>query len=126
MATFLLAACGNDAAEPEAADPTPEETMTSEAGHGAQTFGPACDAIPKSGAGSFDGMATEPEFSPNTAFSDAVALLPHRVWSAPVFTVGEGVMAKVTLSFTALQVPLPAEVNVNVTVPAAISAAVGA
>src|SRR5699024_136870 len=27
---------------------------------GAETFGPGCSAIPTSGAGSFDGMATEP------------------------------------------------------------------
>jgi len=27
---------------------------------GAQTFGPGCASIPADGAGSFDGMATEP------------------------------------------------------------------
>lgn len=32
----------------------------SKAGAAADTFGPGCSAIPKSGAGSFNGMATEP------------------------------------------------------------------
>lgn len=59
LATLLLTACGTGA-EPEAVDPAPEETTATASGPGAQTFGPACDAIPKSGAGSFNGMATEP------------------------------------------------------------------
>jgi uncharacterized surface protein with fasciclin (FAS1) repeats len=68
LTTFLLAACGNDADKGEqAADPMPAETTASASGPGAQTFGPACDAIPKSGAGSFNGMATEPVASAASA-----------------------------------------------------------
>ena len=61
----------------------------------------------------------------NEPFSTASALLAQRVWSAPAFAVGACVMVQVTWSFTALQVPLPAEVSVNVTLPAVISAALG-
>ncbi|GAA2149782.1 hypothetical protein GCM10009844_29830 [Nocardioides koreensis] len=39
--------------------------MASDAG--AQTFGPGCSAIPTSGGGSFDGMATEPVASAASA-----------------------------------------------------------
>lgn len=67
-----LAACSDDgdAAEatsssstsPEASTETSsspsEDAMAS--GAGAQTFGPACSAIPTSGAGSFDGMVKDP------------------------------------------------------------------
>lgn len=66
LTTFLLASCGTDAEKP-AAEPMPDETMASATGPGAQTFGPACDAIPKSGAGSFDGMATAPVASAASA-----------------------------------------------------------
>ena len=61
----------------------------------------------------------------NWAFNTALALLAHRVWSAPAFTVGDGVMVQVTWSLTGLQLPLPAEVRVSVTMPAATSAALG-
>jgi uncharacterized surface protein with fasciclin (FAS1) repeats len=68
LTTFLLAACSNDAEKDnQAADPMPEATTASASGPGAQTFGPACSAIPKSGAGSFDGMATEPVASAASA-----------------------------------------------------------
>jgi uncharacterized surface protein with fasciclin (FAS1) repeats len=68
LTTFLLAACSNDAEKDnQAADPMPEETTASASGPGAQTFGPACSAIPKSGAGSFNGMATEPVASAASA-----------------------------------------------------------
>ena len=67
LTTFLLAACGGNDANPQAADPVPEETMASASGPAAQTFGPACSAIPKSGAGSFNGMATEPVASAASA-----------------------------------------------------------
>jgi uncharacterized surface protein with fasciclin (FAS1) repeats len=66
LATFLLNACGDDADKPTA-DPTPEETVASASGPEAQTFGPACSAIPKSGAGSFGGMAPEPVASAASA-----------------------------------------------------------
>lgn len=67
-----LAACGDDAesatgsassssespAEESPSDDMTEEATASEAG--AQTFGEGCAAVPEDGAGSFDGMATEP------------------------------------------------------------------
>jgi uncharacterized surface protein with fasciclin (FAS1) repeats len=71
-ATFGLAACGDDsdgtpdaAAEPAATSAPAEqpsdsasEAMGSDAE--AQTFGAGCASVPTDGAGSFDGMATEP------------------------------------------------------------------
>ncbi|CAI9411502.1 fasciclin domain-containing protein [Nocardioides sp. T2.26MG-1] len=74
VATFGLAACGgsddsNDAsAEPTTASSAPSD-MGSDSGSdagtepmdaSAGTFGAGCSAIPDSGAGSFNGMATEP------------------------------------------------------------------
>jgi uncharacterized surface protein with fasciclin (FAS1) repeats len=55
-----LAACGSnsDTDEPQAAQPS--ATAMEKADAGAQTFGPACSAIPKNGAGSFNGMAKDP------------------------------------------------------------------
>ena len=68
LTTFLLAACSNDAEKDnQAADPMPEATTASASGPAAQAFGPACSAIPKSGAGSFNGMATEPVASAASA-----------------------------------------------------------
>jgi uncharacterized surface protein with fasciclin (FAS1) repeats len=64
--TLALAACGNGADE-EPAEPAPEKDTPSATGPAAQTFGPACDAIPKSGAGSFNGMATAPVASAASA-----------------------------------------------------------
>jgi uncharacterized surface protein with fasciclin (FAS1) repeats len=58
-----LTACGDDDdGDSSDSDSTPTTQMTedSKAGAGADTFGPGCAAIPKSGAGSFNGMATEP------------------------------------------------------------------
>jgi uncharacterized surface protein with fasciclin (FAS1) repeats len=59
-----LAACGDDDdnSGDSKADDTPSSQMTddSKVGAGADTFGPGCSAIPASGAGSFNGMATEP------------------------------------------------------------------
>jgi len=54
--TAALAACGNSdtSSDAKAAD----SPMASSAG--AQTFGSACSAVPKSGAGSFDGMVKDP------------------------------------------------------------------
>jgi uncharacterized surface protein with fasciclin (FAS1) repeats len=71
-----LAACGSDSDSDAASDTTssmssspsmsdsmsPSDDMSSEAAMdpAAQTFGPGCEAIPMTGDGSFDGMATEP------------------------------------------------------------------
>ncbi|WP_296606154.1 fasciclin domain-containing protein [Nocardioides sp.] len=73
VATFGLAACGGSDSDGEASDamadtPTssaPADMGSDDAGSdamdaGAATFGPGCSAIPDSGAGSFNGMATEP------------------------------------------------------------------
>lgn len=66
LSASLLAACSDDSAT-TAPEPAPEETTASQSGPAAQTFGPACDAIPDSGAGSFDGMATAPVASAASA-----------------------------------------------------------
>lgn len=66
--SFGLAACGGDAESetpaPSASETSsssePSETSKAAADAGAQTFGEACSAIPQEGAGSFNGMATEP------------------------------------------------------------------
>lgn len=55
--TGALAACGSD---DSAAPPADAATTTAASSAGAQTFGPACSAIPSSGAGSFDGMVKDP------------------------------------------------------------------
>ena len=46
--------------EPESEEPMTEESAPAAEDAGAQTFGEACGAVPKEGAGSFNGMATEP------------------------------------------------------------------
>ncbi|GAB3853468.1 fasciclin domain-containing protein [Nocardioides maradonensis] len=55
-----LSACGsnNDNAADTTTTTAASTGMASDAG--AQTFGPACSAIPTSGAGSFDGMVNDP------------------------------------------------------------------
>lgn len=64
--TLSLAACGGSNDDDTTAAPETSDAMTSAApeasdsGPGAQTFGPACSAIPKTGAGSFVGMSSEP------------------------------------------------------------------
>jgi uncharacterized surface protein with fasciclin (FAS1) repeats len=60
--SLSLAACGDDSSSDSKGSDTPTSTMTddSKAGAAADTFGPGCSAIPTSGAGSFNGMATEP------------------------------------------------------------------
>jgi uncharacterized surface protein with fasciclin (FAS1) repeats len=69
--TLGLAACGDDAdSSGSAADdtttssaPAPADDATTEAAMddaGADVFGPACDAIPQDGKGSFNGMVTDP------------------------------------------------------------------
>lgn len=62
--TVGLAACSS---EDDSAEDTGTETSASasaetetEASAGDQVFGPACDAVPTSGAGSFDGMVQDP------------------------------------------------------------------
>jgi hypothetical protein len=70
-------------------------------------------------------LQTPPVATVNEPFSVATGLLVQSDWSGPAFAVGAGVMLYVTSSLTALQLPLPAEVSVSVTVPAVISAAVG-
>lgn len=65
-----LAACGSESDTGAESESSPSETPseTSEApeeteaasGAAAGTFGPGCADVPTSGAGSFDGMATEP------------------------------------------------------------------
>lgn len=73
-ATLGLAACGGSDSEgadsgtasqtPTSEAPSPSDDMSSSAAEGtdpaAQTFGDGCAAVPTSGGGSFDGMATEP------------------------------------------------------------------
>ncbi len=68
--TMGLAACGDDASsESSASDDTtsstsaPADDTTTEAAvddAGADVFGPACDAVPQDGKGSFNGMVTDP------------------------------------------------------------------
>lgn len=67
--SLVAAACGDDDAEPAAANAAPattaapaEPAMSAEAGQMAagQPFGPACSAVPADGAGSFGGMANDP------------------------------------------------------------------
>lgn len=75
--SIALAACGGDDADTSADEPTTtastseeptEEPMAGEtADPGAQTFGEGCAAIPADGAGSFNGMATEPVASAASA-----------------------------------------------------------
>ena len=72
--TIGLAACGDDSSSGSSAgDDTspstsssaaaPTDDMTTETAMddaGADVFGPACDAVPKDGKGSFNGMVTDP------------------------------------------------------------------
>ena len=64
VASMGLAACSSDDSGDAAADTSTSEMSTSPSSDamdaGAQTFGPGCASIPADGAGSFDGMATEP------------------------------------------------------------------
>ena len=59
---FGLAACGsgNTTNGDSAAGSSSSSMKSPAADAGAQTFGPACGAIPKTGAGSFDGMVQDP------------------------------------------------------------------
>jgi uncharacterized surface protein with fasciclin (FAS1) repeats len=67
-ATLGLAACGNSSSSSTAGGSGMsggDSSMGTDAG--AQTFGAACSAVPKSGPGSFDGMATAPVASAASA-----------------------------------------------------------
>ena len=66
LLALSLAACSG-AGDEKVNEPTPQKTTASASGPAAQTFGPACSAIPKSGAGSFNGMATAPVASAASA-----------------------------------------------------------
>lgn len=59
-----MAACGSDNSSSDSSSssaPKAQSTPTEQAAGAADgTFGPACSAIPKSGAGSFQGMSTAP------------------------------------------------------------------
>ena len=60
---FGLAACGGNSdkmTSPEPAQPDSTTSATETADAGAQTFGPGCPAIPKTGPGSFNGMVKDP------------------------------------------------------------------
>jgi uncharacterized surface protein with fasciclin (FAS1) repeats len=57
--SFGLAACGSDDSDNDATA-TADETMSTDAGAGAETFGAGCKFIPADGKGSFNGMATDP------------------------------------------------------------------
>jgi len=75
--SFGLAACGGDdstSTDSSSSDSTSsDKPMTSESSEpmaedaGAETFGPGCSAIPTSGDGSFNGMATAPVASAASA-----------------------------------------------------------
>jgi uncharacterized surface protein with fasciclin (FAS1) repeats len=73
LATLSLGACsssgskaassapaGSSAAAATAAASSAASTMGSDPGMGSTPFGPGCSAVPSSGAGSFEGMATAP------------------------------------------------------------------
>ena len=69
---FGLAACGSDDSSNAATDtgsksPGMAKSSDSSMDASAQTFGPGCSAIPSSGAGSFNGMATAPVASAASA-----------------------------------------------------------
>jgi uncharacterized surface protein with fasciclin (FAS1) repeats len=67
-ATLGLAACGSNDSSSNAGDgmgTSPSSAMGDDAG--SQTFGAACSAVPKSGPGSFTGMATAPVASAASA-----------------------------------------------------------
>ena len=70
-------------------------------------------------------LQTAPVAPETLPASVTAALLAQALWSAPAFTTGASVKVSVTLSVTARQLPLPVVVSVSVTLPAAISAAVG-
>ena len=67
-ATLGLAACSDDSGATTASGSGASSRSADGAmDAGADTFGPGCAAVPTSGAGSFDGMATEPVASAASA-----------------------------------------------------------
>ncbi|GCD90377.1 fasciclin domain-containing protein [Nocardioides sp. LS1] len=67
-ASFGLAACGSDNSSAKASDDSMGSSTSASADDaGSQTFGPGCSAIPASGDGSFNGMATAPVASAASA-----------------------------------------------------------
>lgn len=56
---LVLAACGEDEQPPAGGTDSGSEQTTDDAAPAGE-FGPACGAVPKSGKGSFDGMAKDP------------------------------------------------------------------
>ncbi len=66
-ATLGLAACGSsNSSGTTAADPAAGDSAST-TGAAAQTFGAGCTAVPKTGAGSFNGMSTAPVASAASA-----------------------------------------------------------
>src|SRR4051812_50052708 len=66
--TLAIAGCGSSNSSDTAADPAASgDTSSAPAGAEAQTFGAGCTAVPKTGAGSFNGMATPPGAPPPPA-----------------------------------------------------------
>lgn len=66
--TLAIAGCGSSNSSDTAADPAASgDTSSAPAGAEAQTFGAGCTAVPKTGAGSFNGMATAPVASAASA-----------------------------------------------------------
>jgi len=66
-ASLSLAACGSNDSSSSATDTTGGTTTGTASDAGAQTFGSGCAAVPKSGPGSFNGMATAPVASAASA-----------------------------------------------------------
>ncbi len=91
----------SSSAPAEEETPTETESETPEGGAmdaGAETFGPGCSAIPKEGAGSFNGMATEPV---------ATAASANPLLSTLVSAVGEAGLVDTLNSAEALTVFAP-------------------
>ena len=55
-----LAACGSSSSNDSSTNGSMANSASPASNAGAQTFGPACGAIPKTGAGSFNGMVSDP------------------------------------------------------------------
>src|SRR6201996_7462218 len=66
-ATLCLAACGSNDSSSTSSDGPAPGASASGTDASAQTFGDACSAVPKSGPGSFNGMATAPVASAASA-----------------------------------------------------------
>ncbi|MFI6658700.1 fasciclin domain-containing protein [Streptomyces sp. NPDC050523] len=66
MLPLMLSACSDNSGDSAKADSSKSSSAAADNGMGSsaspmdQPFGPACSSVPKSGAGSFDGMAKDP------------------------------------------------------------------